>query len=254
MGSRYGLTAGLAASLILLGACQREPMEGAYFDEPPPPAYEPIELAGGPDPQAEAAALQASDDAYIASLASKGLMAERRIDPDTGESVLVIFNRPVPNPVLFGGPGYRKARAHGRARVRGTLGGGASTRTAVASSAASSSAAAGQAGGASSADTAPAPSVQATAPAPSPAPAVAADEAGADTETLRIADPAQAGFHMTPTIWGIIAAAVLALLAGLYLANRPKPRSSYRLSGRQAPPEATGGHDDGHGGHRPEHA
>jgi hypothetical protein len=228
---RSGLIAALTVSFAMLGACAREPMESAWVDEQIPPEAgmaEPIELAGGPSEATQGAAHQAEDDAYIAHLASRGLIAERRIDPDTGRSVLVISNRPVPNPVLFGGPERRRPRVAQSGRKAGRY---ESPRPAYAPRTVSQAAPSGQA---AAPTTTPAPTVAAAAPAPAPV-----GVAPAPADPVQVADPAQAGFRMTPAVWGIIGAALLALLALLFFANRPKKRTRY--SSHQAPPEASGG-------------
>lgn len=233
---RSGLIAALTVSFALLGACAREPMESAWVDEQIPPEAgmaEPIELAGGPSEATQGAAHQAEDDAYIARLASKGLIAERRIDPDTGRSVLVISNRPVPNPVLFGGPEHRRPRVAQSGRRAGRYESPRPRADAgVARPAPSTSASSAAAPGATASTTTPAPVAAAAPPA-------TAGAVPAPVEPVRVADPAQAGFRMTPAVWGIIGAAVLALLALLFFANRPKKRTRY--SSHQAPPEASGG-------------
>ena len=124
---RLSLATGLIASLVLLGACQKEPTAESYADASPPASIEATEiapLAGGPSPSTQATVAQSSDDAYMARLASKGLRAERRLDPNTGKTVLVVFNAPVPNPVLLGGPRYRYASANSRSRTRGSMSSG----------------------------------------------------------------------------------------------------------------------------------
>jgi len=225
-----GVFAGLIASFALLGACAREPVEGAYVDEQAieaAPAPEPIPLAGGPSPSARAAASQANEDAYIARLASKGLMAERRVDPQTGRSILVISNRPVPNPVLFGGPNSARRHARAGTRVRsGTLGGGVPTAASPRPAASPSPAA-------------PGPVEQPAAPIETAQAAPMAAPAPAPVEPAPVANPARAGFEMTPTLWGVAGAILLALLALLFFANRPKRKTRY--SSHQAPAEASGG-------------
>lgn len=250
---RLSLATGLIASLALLGACQKEPTAESYAEAAPSassPATEAAPLAGGPSASTQAAAAQSADDAYMARLASKGLRAERRIDPNTGKTVLVVFNAPVPNPVLRGGPGYRYASANGRSRTRGSLDRGVyaqssvqSARAAAATTAAGSAVAANAAtqteSAAPTADTAPTTTASvATGPGVQPIPQ--------STEpAVQVTDPARAGFDMTPMMWGIVGLIVLALLIALFVANRPK-RSRPAFSGHQAPPEASGG--DAHHG------
>lgn len=235
---RSGLFAGLAASLLLLGACARDPMDGAYYDDAPPPpapeAHEPIELAGGPSREAERAAGQAQDDAYIASLASKGLIAERRIDPETGEYVLVVSNRPIPNPVLFGGPEHRRPRLGQSGRKGGRM---APVQPRIARAPAASAAASAAASPAASASAAPAASAgEQAAPAAQPAPALSAPMPAAEPAAATEPKPR---FRMTSTHWIVLGLALLALLGLIYAATRPKKRT--RFSGRQAPSEASGG-------------
>jgi hypothetical protein len=253
---RLSLATGLIASLALLGACQKEPTAESYADATPPASIETTEiapLAGGPSPSTQATAVQSADDAYMARLASKGLRAERRIDPNTGRTVLVVFNAPVPNPVLLGGPRYRYASANSRSRTRGSMSSGVYAQ----SSAQSSSARA--ATGAATASTAVAANAASTAEAVAPtteaAPATTASVATgpgvraipqAAEPAVQVTDPARAGFDMTPMMWGILGLIVLALLIAIFVANRPK-RSRPAFSGHQAPPEASGG--DHHGAH-----
>lgn len=255
------LATGLIASLALLGACQKEPSAEAYADNSPPPSVEATEiapLAGGPSAQTQATASQSADDAYIAGLESRGLMAERRYNPATGQTTLVVFNRPIANPTLRGGPRTRYASAGNRSRVAGSMRGGVyaqSSRSSSASSAASASSAV-AANSASSAATA-APSANAAATAENAAPVDMATgpgvqpipQAAAGPAPVQVTDPARAGFtmpKMSPMMMGIIALIILALLVALFVANRPKPRRhSPNLSGHQAPPEASGG--DHHG-------
>lgn len=255
---RLSLATGLIASLALLGACQKEPTAESYADATPPASIETTEiapLAGGPSASTQAAAVQSADDAYMARLASKGLRAERRIDPNTGRTVLVVFNAPVPNPVLLGGPRYRYASANSRSRTRGSMSSGvyaqSSSQSAASRAAATSSAAASTAVAATSAATAGAvaPTTEA-APATTTAsvatgPGVRAIPQAAEP-AVQVTDPARAGFDMTPMMWGILGLIVLALLIAIFVANRPK-RSRPAFSGHQAPPEASGG--DHHGAH-----
>ncbi len=258
---RLSLATGLIASLVLLGACQKEPTAESYADATPPASIETTEiapLAGGPSPSTQATAAQSADDAYMARLASKGLRAERRLDPNTGKTVLVVYNAPVPNPVLLGGPRYRYASANGRSRTRGSMSSGvyaqsqssASARSSASRAAATSSAAASTAVAANTA-----PAAEAAAPATEAAPATTASvTAGpgvraipsAAEPAVQVTDPARAGFDMTPMMWGILALIVLALLVAIFVANRPK-RSRPAFSGHHAPAEASGG--DHHGAH-----
>ena len=252
---RLTLATGLIASLALLGACQQEPEAQAWQDETPPPAAEQVEvapLAGGPSESAQASARQAADDAWLARLESKGLIAKRQMDPDSGRMIWVISNRPVANPPLLGGP-VRHARTEPARRTRGTI----TTGTYASASATSSARAA--APSANTAATAAA-DANATAAAPSTDAAVAAaDQAAAAPATTgpgvqpipeadqpaNIVDPARAGFEMTPMMWGIVGLIILALLIALFVANRPKPRrQAYHAT--QAPPEASGGHHEAH--------
>lgn len=253
---RLSLATGLIATLALLGACAQEPESYAIQDEAPPPAVQSEQvapLAGGPSQDSQKASRQAADDAFVARMASKGLLAERRIDPDSGRTIWSISNRPVPNPVLFGGP-TRQARAAPRARSRGTISSGvyaansasSSSRTTAAASSASTTAA-------DAAATSAAPSAQAAAETAAPTTAAAAPAAAGPgvraipQDTSNIPDPATAGFAMTPMMWGIVGLILLALLAALFLANRPKARRpAYHAN--QAPPEASGGD------HEPRHA
>lgn len=252
---RLSLATGLIASLALLGACQKEPTAESYADASPPASIETTEvapLAGGPSPSTQATAAQSADDAYMARLASKGLRAERRLDPNTGRTVLVVFNAPVPNPVLLGGPRYRYASANSRSRTRGSMSSGvyaqsstqgSASRTAATGSAAASTAVAGNT------------AAEAAAPATEAAPAATASVATgpgvraipqAAEPAVQVTDPARAGFDMTPMMWGILGLIVLALLIAIFVANRPK-RSRPAFSGHHAPPEASGG--DHHGAH-----
>ena len=240
MAFRTGLYAGLIASLVLLGACQREPESEAFLDEPaPPPAeeIEAVELAGGPSEDTRMAARQAADDAFVARLEARGLMVTRRMGPD-GRMVMVISNRPVPNPVLFGGKRRHARAAPGRTRLA-TIGGGSAGRSAAAGSSAAASSAAG---------TAAAPTAEVQAPAQTAArveTAQAAPAAAATAPTrenpVQVADPARAGFEMSPMMWGVLGLILAAILAVLFMANRPRSSSRPRLSGHQAPPEASGG-------------
>lgn len=255
---RLSLATGLIASLALLGACQQEPAAEAWQDETPPPSVETIEvapLAGGPSETSQVAARQAADDAWVARLEAKGLIAKRQMDPDTGAMVWVISNKPIANPVLRGGP-VRHAGLTPSRRSRGTIASGVyadnsrAARPAVAASAAASTAADASASSeaAASADAAVAA-----------ADATAAEATVAEATTtgvqpipeadqpVNIVDPARAGFEMTPMMWGIAGLIVLALLAALFMANRPKSRRpNYHAT--QAPPEASGGN------HEPHHA
>jgi hypothetical protein len=250
---RLSLATGLIASLVLLGACQKEPTAESYADASPPASIEATEiapLAGGPSPSTQATVAQSSDDAYMARLASKGLRAERRLDPNTGKTVLVVFNAPVPNPVLLGGPRYRYASANSRSRTRGSMSSGvyaqsssqSSASTQSARAAATSSAAASTAVAANTAAEAAAPTTTASVTA---GPGVQAIPQAAEP-AVQVTDPARAGFDMTPMMWGILGLIVLALLIAMFVANRPK-RSRPAFSGHQAPPEASGG--DHHGAH-----
>ena len=247
---------GRAGSLALLGACQKEPTAESYADATPPASIETTEvapLAGGPSPAAQATVAQSSDDAYMARLASKGLRAERRIDPNTGKTVLVVFNAPVPNPVLLGGPRYRYASAKSRSRTRGSMSSGVyaqSSAQASSARAASSSAAASTAVAANSAAAA-GTAAPATEAAPTTTASVTAGPGvqpipQAAEPAVQVTDPARAGFDMTPMMWGILGLIVLALLIAIFVANRPK-RSRPAFSGHHAPPEASGG--DHHGAH-----
>lgn len=235
---RSGVFAGLIASLALLGACAREPLEAAYYEETPPPAeeaYEPVDLAGGPSREAERTVGQAEDDAYIASLASKGLIAERRIDPDTGESVLVVSNRPIPNPVLFGGPEHRRPLVRQSGRKGGRMAPAPVRETASLQS--------GSEGRAASPSPAATPVTAAAAPAPAAPEAQTAatlpvNAAPLPAESQPAAEP-QPRFRMTSVHWTVLGLALLALLGLIYAAARPKKRASY--SGHRAPPEASGG-------------
>jgi hypothetical protein len=241
MRARLSIAAGLIVSLSLLGACQREPEAEVYADAAPPPQIETVEvapLAGGPSEETRGAATQASNDAYMESLAAKGLMAERRINPDTGESMLVVFNRPIKNPVLRGGPHYRYAANH-RARHGSMDRGWASNGGNAGVAAASSGVVAAQPS---------APAADAAAPV-SEAAAAPAGPAGPGVQpiaepTVNVTDPARAGFEMTPMMWGIVGLIILALLIALFMANRPKPRR-HSYSSHQAPPEASGGDHNG---------
>lgn len=264
---RLSLATGLIASLALLGACQKEPTAEAYAaNDAPPPSVQTTEvapLAGAPSEQTQAAATQSADDAYIAGLESRGLMAERRYDPATGRTTLVVFNRPIANPVLRGGPRTRYAVNTRTARVRGSMSSGVYASTArsassSASSTASSSAVAANAAAAPAVTAAP--SASAAAPAESAAPAtVAATGPGvqaipqASEPAVQVTDPARAGFEMTPTMWGIVGLIILALLIALFVANRPKARRQ-AYSAHQAPPEASGGAHDAHDSHGEAHA
>ena len=247
---RLSLAAGLIASLGLLGACQQEPEAQAWQDETPPPAMETVEvapLAGGPTASTQAAARQAADDAWLARLEAKGLIAKRQMDPDSGKMIWVISNRPVPNPVLFGGPS-RHARAAPARRARGAIATGvyadnASSARSAAASASTSAAASSAAEATAAAPAAPttdsattaavaAPTTVATGPGVQPIPEA--------DRPVNVVDPAQAGFNMTPMMWGIVGLIILALLVALVVANRPKPRrQNYHAT--QAPPEASGG-------------
>lgn len=256
---RLSLATGLIASLALLGACQKEPAAESYADASPPASIETTEiapLAGGPSPSTQATVAQSSDDAYMARLASKGLRAERRLDPNTGKTVLVVFNAPVPNPVLLGGPRYRYASANGRSRTRGSMSSGvyaqsssqSSASTQSSRAAATSSAAASSAVAANTAAEAAAPMTEAaptTTASVTAGPGVQAIPSAAEP-VVQVTDPARAGFDMTPMMWGILGLIVLALLIAIFVANRPK-RSRPAFSGHQAPPEASGG--DHHGAH-----
>ena len=250
---RLSLATGLIASLVLLGACQKEPTAESYADASPPASIEATEiapLAGGPSPSTQATVAQSSDDAYMARLASKGLRAERRLAPNTGKTVLVVFNAPVPNPVLLGGPRYRYASANSRSRTRGSMSSGvyaqsssqSSASTQSARAATTSSAAASTAVAANTAAEAAAPTTTASVTA---GPGVQAIPQAAEP-AVQVTDPARAGFDMTPMMWGILGLIVLALLIAMFVANRPK-RSRPAFSGHQAPPEASGG--DHHGAH-----
>lgn len=261
---RLSLATGLIASLALLGACQKEPTAEAYAGADAPPASvqttEVAPLAGAPSEQTQAAATQSADDAYIASLESRGLMAERRYDPATGRTTLVVFNRPIANPVLRGGPRTRYAANTRTARVRGSMSSGvyASTARSASSSAAASSAVAANTAAAPAVTAAP--SASAAAPAESAAPATVATTGPgvqaipqASEPAVQVTDPARAGFEMTPTMWGIVGLIILALLIALFVANRPKARRQ-AYSAHQAPPEASGGAHDAHDSHGEAHA
>jgi hypothetical protein len=251
---RLSLATGLIASLALLGACQKEPTAESYADASPPASIETTEvapLAGGPSPSTQATAAQSADDAYMARLASKGLRAERRIDPNTGKTVLVVFNAPVPNPVLLGGPRYRYASANGRSRTRGAINSGVYAQSSSQGSATRAAAGTAVASSAAVAN----PAAEAVAPAAETAPATTASVAAgpgvqaipqAAEPAVQVTDPARAGFDMTPMMWGILGLFVLALLIAIFVANRPK-RSRPAFSGHQAPPEASGG--EHHGAH-----
>lgn len=252
---RLSLATGLIASLALLGACQKEPTAESYADATPPASIETTEvapLAGGPSPAAQATVAQSADDAYMARLASKGLRAERRLDPNTGKTVLVVFNAPVPNPVLLGGPRQRYASANSRSRTRGSMSSGVYAQSSAQSS--SARAATGSAA-ASIAVAANSTASEAAAPATEAAPTTTASVTSgpgvqpipqAAEPAVQVTDPARAGFDMTPMMWGILGLIVLALLIAIFVANRPK-RSRPAFSGHQAPPEASGG--DHHGAH-----
>ncbi|MBX7249309.1 MAG: hypothetical protein K1X35_09750 [Caulobacteraceae bacterium] len=249
MRARLSLAAGLIASLALLGACQKEPDAEAYAEAAPPPAEttQVAPLAGAPAPDTRQAANQAADDAYMARLEAKGLMAERRIDPATGKTVLVVFNRPIQNPVLRGGPHYRYAANNHRAR-RGAMGGSWASNSAghpVASAAAGSAATAASGAASSAPATTAAPAADTAAPVtvastPTTGPGVRPIPQAAEP-AVNVTDPARAGFPpMTPMMWGIVGLIVLALLIALFVANRPRQRRP-AYSGHQAPPEASGG-------------
>lgn len=252
---RLSLATGLIASLALLGACQKEPTAESYADAAPPASIEATEiapLAGGPSPATQATAAQSADDAYMARLASKGLRAERRLDPNTGRTVLVVFNAPVPNPVLLGGPRYRYASANSRSRTRGSLSSGvyaqSSSQSSASRAAAAGPAAASTAVAANTAAEAAAPAMEAapaTTASVAAGPGVQAIPQGAEP-AVQVTDPARAGFDMTPMMWGILGLFILALLIAIFVANRPK-RSRPAFSGHQAPPEASGG--EHHGAH-----
>jgi len=258
---RLSLATGLIASLALLGACQQEPETQAWQDEAPPPAMETVEvapLAGGPTASSQVAAQQAADDAWLARLEAKGLIAKRQLDPDTGKMVWVISNRPVPNPVLFGGPSRSRHAGLAPRRSRGAIATGvyADSSSSARPAAASSSASAAASSAAPAATATPAApttdSAAAAADAAAAAPVTTATGPGVQPipeadRPANIVDPARAGFEMTPMMWGIVGLIVLALLAALFFANRPKPRrQAYHAT--QAPPEASGG------SHEPHHA
>lgn len=254
---RLSLATGLIASLALLGACQQEPAAEAWQDETPPPAMETVEvapLAGAPAASSQAAARQAADDAWLARLEAKGLIAKRQMDPDTGNMVWVISNKPVPNPVLFGGP-VRHARAAPARRTRGAIASGVyadnsrAARPAVAASAATSAAAASAAD--ASAEAAAAPTTDAAVAAADAAATPAPGATGPGVQPIpeaeqpaNVVDPAHAGFQMTPMMWGVVGLIILALLVALFVANRPKRRPAYHAN--QAPPEVTGGSHEAH--------
>jgi len=237
---RTSLIAAFVASLVALGACQREPEPEALMDEAPPAEtadIERVELAGGPSADTEATARQASDDAFVARLESRGLMVTRKTDA-SGKSVLVISNRPVPNPVLFGGPRTRVAKAPRRERLAGTIGGGVRDSRPAATTGAAAGAVASTA---APAPTAPAPEAPATeTAAATAAPAPSGRIETADGAPVQVADPARAGFEMSPMMWGIAGVILAALLLLLFLANRPK-KPQRRYSSHEVPPEASGG-------------
>jgi hypothetical protein len=247
---RLSLATALIASFALLGACAQEPEAVALQDDTPPPAMEVQEvapLAGAPTATSQLAARQAADDAWLARLEAKGLIAERKMDPDTGKMIWVVSNRPVPNPVLFGGPNYRHARAAPR-RARGTVAGGVYASNSAAPTAQASASAASAASPASTAAAAPAADAAAAAEAaPETTAATATSGPGVQPipQAADVVDTKQAGFTMTPTLWGVVAAIVLALLLALFVANRPKARRpAYHAN--QAPPEASGGSHEAH--------
>jgi len=174
------------------------------------------------------------------------------MDPDTGKMVWVISNKPVPNPVLFGGP-VRHARAaparRSRAAAVAYADNSSARPAATAGSAAASSASASAAEAAASVEAAASTdaAVAATDAAPAEATTTGVQPIPEADRPVNVVDPARAGFEMTPMMWGIAGLIVLALLAALFLANRPKSRrQNYHAT--QAPPEASGGT------HEPHHA
>ncbi len=101
--SRFAVLALAAAAL--LGACTKHMDNEAMASPPPLAGPEKPVLMGGPETEAgprtaaDAAAsrARAAEDVYIASL-PPGLLTAHRIDPVTGQTVLVVFNPPVANP------------------------------------------------------------------------------------------------------------------------------------------------------------
>jgi hypothetical protein len=103
-----GLAALLTAAALLASACTRQAAQETYAP-PPPPQSEPPQLMGAPTTESMAAAAraerQAEADAYLANL-PEGLIVTSQAGAD-GRTVLVISNRPIPNPARGG---------HGRSR------------------------------------------------------------------------------------------------------------------------------------------
>lgn len=197
-----GLAAALAAAAATLASCTKAPEQETYAPPPPPPpAPEQPQLVGAPSPESEAVAAatarQAADDVWLANL-PEGLIVTPRTEAD-GRTVLVISNRPIPNPRWRPHDGWRTRHSH--------LAGGPAVAAPIEHGRPVSQAAT---------STVPAPSAPVVTPAPSAttpvasAPVASSSTAAPQPTSRPSAAPAFKGITLSPGLW--LALGVLLLI------------------------------------------